>query len=341
MPLRFDLDYSNPDLKFDPLVDEVFGELQSSFLEMPRGEGFTDYATFEKGYQALKASTNDFTQVTAASIEAAVVAAPIAFIVFRSILGFTPPEWAYVTTERTDVRVDQGAARTLDRSIRLKPLVPRVLGTTLADQRLRAMIQAGVETLAAGAGIAPDKNPLVHRLDKVDTKEGLKSLQPIADLGVPYAVLLYERFLGRPFASHRDAVSERVGEIVEGAIKDVLTAARVSFRETKRAERITGFDQAPDFIIPDEFSPAALIEAKLTEDDGTARDKVARVQRLRTLRDQSGQDYDVIACIAGRGFKVRREDMRRLLQATDGKVFTLATMSLLVDNTRIREYKTR
>lgn len=339
MPLRFEADYADPALSFDALVDEVFSELQSSFLEMPRGEGFTDYATFEKGYQALKRATNAFTTVTTASVEAAVVAAPIAFIVFRAILGFTPPEWAYVTTERTGVRVDQGAARTMDRNIRLKPLTPRAFGATLADKRLRAMIQAGVETLMIGAG--PENLAVLHRLDKVDTKEGIKSLQPIADLGVPYAVLLYERFLGRPFASHRDAVSERVGEIVEGAIKDVLTEAKVSFRETKRAERIAGFDQAPDFIIPDEFNPVALIEAKLTEDDGTARDKVARVQRLRTLRDESRKDYDVIACIAGRGFKVRREDMRRLLQATDGKVFTLATMPHLIEHTRIREYKTR
>lgn len=339
MPLRFDSDYKDPTLAFEPLVDEVFGELQSNFLEMPRGEGFTDYVTFEKGYQALKQATNDFTDVSTATIEAAVAAVPIAFIVFRSILGFTPPEWAHVTTENTGVRVDQGAARTIDRNVRLKPLTPRALGASLADQRLRAMIAAGVATLVAGSG--PDSAGVLHRLDKVDTKEGIKSLQPIADLGIPYAMLLYERFLGRPFASHRDAVSELVGEIVEGAIKDVLTAAKVSFRETKRAERIYGFDQAPDFIIPDEFNPVALIEAKLTEDDGTARDKVARVQRLRTLRDESGKDYDVIACIAGRGFKVRREDMRRLLQATDGKVFTLATMSLLVESTRIREYKTR
>jgi hypothetical protein len=340
MPLRFDLDYNDPAVNFDPLVDEVFGELQSSFIEMPRGEGFTDYATFERGYQELKRATNDFVNITAGTVEAAVLAIPISFVVFRAILGFTPPEWAHVTTERTGVRVDQGAARTLDRNMRLRPLAPRAaLGTTLADQRLRAMISAGVDTLAAGAGLPVAA--LLHRLDKVDTKEGIKSIQPIADLGVPYAVLLYERFLGRPFASHRDAVSELVGEVVEGAIKDVLTAARVSFRETKRAERIAGFDQAPDFIIPDEFNPAALIEAKLTEDDGTARDKVSRVQRLRTLRDQSGKDYDVIACIAGRGFKVRREDMRRLLQATDGKVFTLATMPLLIENTRIREYKIR
>ena len=95
--------------------------------------------------------------------------------------------------------------------------------------------------------------------------------------------------LGRPYATHRDSVSEFVGEVVEVAVKNILTEARVSFRETRRAERLPGFDQAPDFIIPDEFTPVALIEAKLTEDDGTARDKVARVQRLRTTAGRTRQ----------------------------------------------------
>ena len=49
MPLRFDVDYDDPSLAWDPLIDEVFGELTSSFLEMPRGEGFVEYPTFEKG----------------------------------------------------------------------------------------------------------------------------------------------------------------------------------------------------------------------------------------------------------------------------------------------------
>ena len=339
MPSRFEVDYNDPAVEFEPLVDEVFSELKSSFIEMPRGDGFVDYPTFERGYQELKRSTDAFADVTNATVEAAVEVAPIAFVVLRAILGFTPPEWAYVTTEMTGVPVDQGAARSIDRRMRVDPLRQRPLGTTLTDQRIRAMIDAGVRTLVAGANT--EVATVLHRLDKVDTKEGVKSLQPVADLGVPYPVLLYERFLGRPFASHRDSVSELVGDVVEGAIKDVLTAGKVSFRESKRAERIAGFDQAPDFIIPDEFNPVALIEAKLTEDDGTARDKVSRVQRLRTLRDETGQAYDVIACIAGRGFKVRREDMRRLLQATDGKVFTLSTMHLLIDQTRIREYRSR
>lgn len=340
MPSRFEIDYGDPNIAWEPLVDEVFGELTSSFLEMPKGEGFIDYPTFEKGYQTLKRHTDAFAGLTPETALSAVRETPIAFIVFRCILGFSPPEWAYVTTEMTGIEVDQGAARSIDRRVRMKPLEPMSgSGNGVTAQRIRAMIEAGVRTVEQATGIVPAG--IVHRLDKADTVEGTKSVQSIADLGAPYPVLLYERFLGRPYATHRDSVSELVGEVVEVAVKNVLTEARVSFRETKRAERIPGFDQTPDFIVPDEFTPAALIEAKLTEDDGTARDKVARVQRLRTLRDEQGKDYDVIACIAGRGFKIRREDMRRLLQATDGMVFTLTTMHLLIEHTRIREYRVR
>ena len=243
MPLRFEVDYEDQALSFEPLVDEVFSELKSSFIQMPRGEGFIEYATFERGYQALKQATDAFGSVSAASVEAAVAEAPISFIVFRSILGFSPPEWAYVTTEMTGVSVDQSAARSIDRGLRMRPLDPRPIGTTLTDQRIRAMISAGVQTLVTG--VDTEVPTVLHRLDKADTKEGIKSLQPVADLGVPYPILLYERFLGRPFASHRDSVSELVGEVVEGSIKDVLTAATVSFRETKRAERITGLATPP------------------------------------------------------------------------------------------------
>jgi hypothetical protein len=36
----------------------------------------------------------------------------------------------------------------------------------------------------------------------------------MAAIGAPYAMLLYERFLGRPLAGHRDSVSELVHTIV-------------------------------------------------------------------------------------------------------------------------------
>lgn len=51
--------------------------------------------------------------------------------------------------------------------------------------------------------------------------------------------------------------------------------------------------------------------------------------------------FEVIACIAGRGFKVRREDMKKLLLSTRGKVFTLENLNRLVECSRLREFKTR
>jgi hypothetical protein len=68
------------------------------------------------------------------------------------------------------------------------------------------------------------------------------SLRRSADLHVPYAMLLYERYLGRPFAFHRDSVSELIGDVMESAIESRLHKSRITYRKTKRAERVPGFD---------------------------------------------------------------------------------------------------
>ncbi len=106
-----------------------------------------------------------------------------------------------------------------------------------------------------------------------------------------------------------------------------------------------GFDQATDFIVPDENAPEVVIEAKITNDDGTARDKVARILRLAELgrrRVRSGKPgFQVVACIDGRGFGVRRQDMRDLLTELNGKVFTLRTLDQLVDHTDLARYASR
>jgi hypothetical protein len=156
-----------------------------------------------------------------------------------------------------------------------------------------------------------------------------------------HTMLLYERFLGRPFAGHRDSVSELVGDDLESAIEDVLSNGSISYRKTKRAQRVAGFDQAPDFIVPSEFNPQVVIEAKITEDDGTARDKVTRVRHLGELSLTGQPKIEVIACSGGRGFGVRREDMKKLLYAIRGKVFTLRMLDRLVECSRLSEFKTR
>jgi hypothetical protein len=284
MPYPFEVPFAEVEANLNAYIDEVFGALQSEFLSLPKGQGFIDYSTFSKGYEALKAATKDFRDISTETIVATVYPTPISFIVLRTILGFTPPEWAYITTQRSGVEVTQGAARTLDRRIRMTPLTPLRLDNGVTSSRLRAMIATACNLLTEKPPKVPDDR--LYRLDKADTKDGLSSLQPLADLGVPYAMLLYERFLGRPFAGHRDSVSELVGDVLESAIEAQLNEAKITFRKTKRAERLTGFDQAPDFIVPDEFNPEVVIEAKITEDDGTARDKVTRVQHLGNLSMQ-------------------------------------------------------
>ena len=51
--------------------------------------------------------------------------------------------------------------------------------------------------------------------------------------------------------------------------------------------------------------------------------------------------FEVVACIAGRGFGVRREDMSKLLLATRGKVFTVQNVDQLVEHTRLREFRSK
>jgi hypothetical protein len=117
------------------------------------------------------------------------------------------------------------------------------------------MIATACRLLKEHAAVKDTDPDMIHRLDKVDTRSGTAGLRHLATEGIPYAMLLYERFLGRPFAGHRDSVSGLVGEVMENAVEERLRRARISFRKTKRAERVEGFDQAPDFIVPDEWNP--------------------------------------------------------------------------------------
>ncbi|MDR1578046.1 MAG: hypothetical protein LBT86_07465 [Deltaproteobacteria bacterium] len=326
----FEADLTELQANLDHYVDVIFAALESDFLTMPTGKGFVEYPTFETGYEALKQATQSFRGLDPKAVRVALLQTPMIFIVLRAMLGFTPSEWAYMASSHTGLDITQAHARNLDRNIRLAPLTPlKCIDCNLA--RLDALVKTACFLLREGAPKV--KSGKLHRLDKADTKHGLTGLKNLASLGVPYAMLLYERFLGRPFAGHRDSVSELIGDGLETAIEDVMTKAGMSFRKTKRAEKIPGFDQAPDFILPSEFNPQVIIEAKITEDDGTARDKVTRIQHLaelsaqRELRGENG--FTVVACIDGRGFGARREDMRKLLLATRGKVFTPRTLKFL------------
>lgn len=61
--------------------------------------------------------------------------------------------------------------------------------------------------------------------------------------------------------------------------------------------------------------------------------------KLQTDPKCNAPKFQVIACIGGRGFGIRREDMKKLLLATKGKVFTLKTLDRLVDCSNLKEFR--
>jgi hypothetical protein len=340
MRYPFEVAFSEIEGNEDSFVSAVFDTLQSSFLILPRGAGFVAYSDFQQAYEVLKRYTTGFTILEQKRVMEALQEDALVLLVLRAMLGFTPPELAYVASEQSGIAISQGYARSLDRRVRVERQLFQSM-STLARQRVTALVDTTCHLLHLGAEEAPVD--MLHRLDKADTRHGVASVRHLAAEGAPYAMLLYERYLGRPFAGHRDSISELVGEVMENAVENRLRKANISFRKTRRAEKLEGFDQSPDFIIPDEWNPRVVVEAKITEDDGTARDKITRIQHLASISDQRRQrgqaGFQVIACIDGRGFGVRRADMRKLILATKGKIFTLSTLEHLVNCSELRNYR--
>ncbi|MBC6406548.1 MAG: hypothetical protein GDA41_12705 [Rhodospirillales bacterium] len=161
MPFPFEAPFEAVEADLDNYVDAVFGALRSEFLTLPRGDGFIDYPVFERGYEALKRATDGFRNLTPEQIIETLYQVPIAFIVLRTMLGFTPPEWAYVTTEESNVDVTQGAIRSLDRKIRMNPLTPLRIDGGVTEQRLRALVTVACQLLVNGAPAEPA--PLIPR----------------------------------------------------------------------------------------------------------------------------------------------------------------------------------
>ncbi len=342
----FELTREDLETRIEEMVDKTFADLSSEFLLMPSGTGFVRYPDFQTAYEALKRCTGGFQKLTPETVKAALLENSLVLGVLRSVLGMTAPEWAELARSELESDINQGAARGIDKNCKTGDYYRRLIARNSAVktiERINALIQVAILYIEKGA--PPEQDGVLHRLAKFDTNFGTESLEHASRENIPYAVLLYERYLGRPFATHRDAVSELVGEVMENAVEQRLREAGVSYRKTGRAERIPGFGQAPDFCIPDEINPVVIIEAKITSDDGTARDKVTRIKELETQRNKHVNEgktlYEVVACIDGRGFRQRRADMRDLLLRLDGKVFTAATLDQLIKDTRIAAFISR
>ena len=84
----------------------------------------------------------------------------------------------------------------------------------------------------------------------------------------------------------------------------------------------------PDFVIPD-AAPTLVVESKVGEDGGTVRDKAARIKTMTTAANARG--LKACAVVDGKGWSERSAALLEVIIATQGRTYTLSTLSQLLE----------
>ena len=180
------------------------------------------------------------------------------------------------------------------------------------------------------------------KLDKRDTRDGWQSVAEDSS-GVPYAALLYQRYVGGVWRQVQDAYSEVKGDaLLEYPLRDLLTEHNVPHHHTRSgatgAEQTMeryGVSPGPDFVVPDD-SPTLVIEAKVGEDGGTVRDKAARIRTLAEAASRRG--LKPCALIDGKGWSERTTALLDVVLATQGRTYTLSTLGHILELPEIKPF---
>lgn len=287
-------------------------------------------AKFARAYDYAAKATGNFSKVTEAAIVEALQSRPSTLTVFRIIAGYRVEELAHVLQFKLGAAVTKGTIKRLEMTE--EPALPR---QHLRIQALGKALWAAVQgTLLPHP---PGTKGFVNRHDKFDTKGGWQDVAKAARLGVPYATALYERYLGRPFAYVVDALSSAKADLIEAPVQALLTQHGVPHYRSKAIDKIPRFEQAPDFLIPTRDQPQIVIEAKLAEDGGTARDKASRIERLARTTEREGMT--LIAVVDGKGFFRINDVLAPILRVTKGLTFTLSTLPSMVELPIFKRYR--
>lgn len=286
---------------------------------------FYELRTFQDAYNAAREATNGFTDVTEATIAATIAANPRTLLAFRTILGLVGKEFAQSTqlvAEPLDLRpISAGKVDAMERN-----------GTAVNTEQ--AMLVARTILRVMDGTLFGDPPGDLHRKqEKFDTQRGWDTVQALARDGVPYAAFLHQRHYGGAFRQLLDATSTRRGNLLEDAVEELFIEQGVPHIRTgshNQADIAKRFElrvqPAPDFVVYDESDTLrGMLECKLVNDGGTARDKALRFERLRAESVRLG-GVPLLAVLAGLGWGRVNDTLGPVVRDTDGRVFTLATL---------------
>lgn len=290
---------------------------------MPAFE-FYELPHFQAAYDKAADATSGFTDVAVPQLEA-IQAEPTVLLPLRVITGLLKNEFAFTS-------------RLVAEPLGLKPL---------SANKVDSMERSGSPTTAAQARVAAETISQIMRggmfsdppdgfkskQDKPDTARGWPVVRDYASDGVPYAVFLHQRHYGGAFRQVLDAASELRGDLLEDAVDALFAANGVPFIRTgshNQAEIAAKFEvtvlPAPDFVIHDGSGALrGMLECKLTNDGGTARDKALRFERLRDESVRLG-GTPLIAVLGGLGWARANDTLGPVVRACDGRVFSIGNL---------------
>lgn len=323
------------------LADSFAAVTQPSFHLIPRGDAMATQDKFTNAYNALAAGTDSFTRVDSGTLSRVLLTTPAALTPLRMIVGLTNKELA-VAMKLTD----PGSATSESALKGFEKSAPAV------TPRREAMVACIVATISAVLNreiltVPPDALAHFHsKIDRDDTRNGWESVNDAAVHGVPYSALLYHRYVGGAWRQVQDTYSEIKGDnVLEVPLEQLLIAERIPYYRTPQGAtgaaemaRRLGLRPGPDFVIPPD-EPAVIIESKVAEDGGTARDKASRIQALA----QAGQRAGLVVCalIDGKGWRERASALVDVVVATEGRTYSLSTISLILDVSEIASVRRR
>jgi len=285
---------------------------------------------FKRLYTFVADQTGSFKSVTKDTIEKILVQKPCAILIFRLILGYSPDEIELILGTKYGLRFGKDRIREIEQrgeganksSLRLwrSQVAPK-----LAEFIYNAALgQAFVKVEGIDEGLFKQRAAVLN----VDPTKGWVAVAEMANRGIPFYELLYQRYIGGAVRQALDMSSAIKADILEGPLSTFLKRYLIPFYKTGPRERIEGWEQAPDFLIPDKDNPELIIEAKVAEDGGTARDKASRIERLARFAHSKG--IICIAIIDGKGFRRINDVLVPILINCRGKVFSYSNLSELL-----------
>jgi hypothetical protein len=287
---------------------------------------------FEQVYTAAFAATAGFTEVTEADLTSALEDNPRTLLVFRTLTGLTKGEFAHATIMAGE-------------PTGLSPLSPNKVdamernGTATTEEQARVAAKTLCQIIDGSLfGVPP--GDLVSKQAKPDTENGWTSVRLFASGGVPFSLFLHQRHYGGAFRQVLDATSTKRGDLIEDAVETLFRENGVPYIRTgshNQGDIAARFEvrvaPAPDFVVFDRSDTLrAILECKGTNDGGTARDKALRFAKLRGESNRLG-GIPLIAVLGGIGWARVNDALGPVIRDTDGRVFTLSTLSAMLEVT--------